>query len=168
MGDDVMVRAFADDVGMVMKHSTSHVGRVMDIYKDLSLFSGLKLNLEKTVIIPLWDEAEDSPKEVLTKVCTDCKSMVYSNFGIYLGFAVGPGRNNHQWAKAADKYITRAYVWKESHQSLHYSAVIYNICVSTVLAYIWQLASPSDEVLTAESKAMAKLVPGPGMWVTTH
>ncbi|MFM7980972.1 MAG: hypothetical protein ACKPKO_16815, partial [Candidatus Fonsibacter sp.] len=34
--------------------------------------------------------------------------------------------------------------------------------------YIWQLAPPSYDVLAAESKALAKLVPGPGMWVTKH
>ena len=62
--------------------------------------------------------------------------MIYSSWGTYLGFAVGPTRHEHMWQKCMEKFASRATNWKDSHQGMRHSCIIYNVVVVTVLSYI--------------------------------
>ena len=115
---------FADDVGMVLSNSTKRIEEVFRIYSQFALFSRLRLNLAKTVIIPLWDWAEIDPKSLLAASCALCREVCYSTHGTDLGIEVGPGRQAQIWSKAIDKFQARATAWKDAHQSLHYSCII--------------------------------------------
>ena len=53
------IRAFADDVAMVLEDSSTSLQNTVDIYENFGLFSGLNLNWRKTVLIPLWDDEQD-------------------------------------------------------------------------------------------------------------
>ena len=128
-GDNV-IRAFADDVAMIVEDSIRHFDTAVDIYKQFGSFFGLNLNWSKTIVIPLWEDSIEQAKKELNSACPDSAAMDFSAWGTYLGFAVGPDRNRHIWTKAKDKFATRAIVWKESHQGLHFAATTYNVFVN--------------------------------------
>ena len=49
----VTTRAFADDTALVLR-DTLQLGSVLEIFDQYAEFSNLKLNLGKTVVIPLY------------------------------------------------------------------------------------------------------------------
>ena len=92
--------------------------------------------------------------------------LVYE--GTYLGFCIGPARNNTMWSKALDKYKQRVDLWSHTHIGLFLSAQTYNIFSLPVLMYLGQLAEPCQEVYEAEASALTKLTSGPGTWRTMN
>ena len=65
-GCDVCIRAFADDVGLVINDICTHLPKILHTCERLIAFSGLALNLHKTGVIPSgaprWMKPEtDSP-----------------------------------------------------------------------------------------------------------
>ena len=51
---EVVVRAFADDIGIVTPNFHSTADTLSRIFREFARLSGLKLNMPKTVFIPLW------------------------------------------------------------------------------------------------------------------
>ena len=163
-----IIRAFADDVAMIIDDSIRHLRDAVEIYKQFGSFSGLNLNWGKTIIIPLWESTLTQCKELLCMSCGDCSTMTFAYWGTYLGFAVGPERCDHIWSKATDKFALRANIWKGALQGLHLAAMTYNIFVVTILSYIWQLTPVCMKVLDEEKRALRKVIPGPGNWIQPH
>ena len=106
-----LVRAFADDIGMVVQNTRLTLPALFEAFGKFACFSGLNLNFKKTVCIPLWAESMDGIKEKMALLHEACKHIAYDDHGIYLGFAVGPGRNRIQWQKASDKFFQRDVTW---------------------------------------------------------
>ena len=50
---DSTIRAFADDVVMILADAPRSMAKAFHIYKEFAHFSGLRLNHAKTVVIPL-------------------------------------------------------------------------------------------------------------------
>ena len=150
---------------MIVENSIQQFDTAVDIYKQFGSFSGLNLNWGKTIVIPLWTVPIELAKKELNSACHAAAAMDFSFWGTYLGFAVGPDRNKHIWTKAKDKFATRAMVWKESHQGLHFAAMTYNVFVITIISYIWQLAPVGKDILDEEARALRKINPGPGHWI---
>jgi hypothetical protein len=138
---------------------------ILATYDQFASFSGLNLNLHKTVVIPLWEVSTKEARYLLVVSSPKAKDMSYASCGTYLGFAVGPTRQEHMWQKCMEKFTSRATTWKDSHQGMHHSCTIYNVFVVTVLSYIWQLSAPPQEALSLEKMAVRKLFPGPGAWI---
>eukprot|EP00972_Heterocapsa_arctica_P043452 6415435-Heterocapsa_arctica.AAC.1 len=55
-----LLRAFADDTAMVIPHFHKVADGVLATFRDYAVMSGLKLNVSKTVIIPLWPLCMDA------------------------------------------------------------------------------------------------------------
>jgi len=49
-----IARAYADDNAMVVWDFPREGSGIIAVYKEFGLFSGLQVNIPKTVIIPLW------------------------------------------------------------------------------------------------------------------
>ena len=105
--DGTCIRAFADDVGMTLPDVSTHLSSVLQVYEQFASFSGLSLNLPKTVIIPLWevDLAED--KRALASMVPRAGRMSFATRGTFLGFAVGPTRQEHMWENCLGKFQSR-------------------------------------------------------------
>ena len=162
---DATIRAFADDVGMVLPSVTRHFSRVIQVYADFARFSGLRLNLHKTVVIPLWQDSLDVARTLLSQHSPEALHMDFARQGTYLGFSVGPDRQSGLWKKALDKFQNRVMSWQSAQLSLHQACLSYNTFIVTVLSYLWQLSSPPQDVRALESLALRKLAPGPGNWI---
>ena len=54
LGPHGMLRAYADDIAMVIMNYQCSIGALAQVFDQFSKVSGLKLNINKTVLIPLW------------------------------------------------------------------------------------------------------------------
>jgi len=157
-------RAFADDNAMVVSNLWQEAPGILSVYREFEGMSNLKLNLAKTVIIPLWPCDVNSVKRTIRNDMPQWASAAVELCGPYIGFQVGPRRVGTEWTKALVKYSDRAKVWSSLHLGMQYNARVYNTFVCTVLAYLWQVCELPSRILAAEGKALAMFTPGPGSW----
>ena len=159
-----LVRAFADDIGMVVQGTRLTLSAIFEAFGKFARFSGLNLNFKKTICIPLWADTTKNIRDDMSLLHEACRDIAYDDHGTYLGFTVGPGRCRSQWHKASDKFLQRAITWRAAGQGLHHACTAYNTFVVTVLSHLWQLTPPHPELLRLEKLALARLLPGPGNW----
>ena len=119
-------RAFADDVGIVLPDAPTNIGRALRVYEDGALFSGVRLNLSKKVVIPLWLTTLQDARSLLARACNLADSLAYAHSGAYLGCAVGPERHKDTWPKAISKCQARAIPWKAARAGFRHGCLIYN------------------------------------------
>ena len=112
------VRAYADDNAMITDNF---------IHREFAQISNLRLNLPKTVLIPLWPHQPEQLKKTLLRddMPEWCAAEVAS-WSRYLGFAVGLGRGTHSWDKALPKFRSRVGMWSSQKLGMHYTAKVYN------------------------------------------
>jgi len=135
------------------------------LYKDFVAVTCLKLNLPKTVLVPLWPcEASQVRRMLITSDHPEWASCEVKSWSKHLGFALGPGKANHSWDSALKKFRERANLWDASHLGLHFTARAYNTFVFSVLSFLWQLEEVPEEVFKAEEQVLQQLTPGPGTW----
>ena len=106
-------RAFADDTAVVIS-DLRFLSLLLQVYVEFGAISNLYLNMDKTVLIPLWWEVgvdgNDKTRED-TLACIRARILaahpswataIFSWYGIYLGNATGPGRRHGYpgWIKA--------------------------------------------------------------------
>jgi len=138
---------------------------VLSIYKQFGLFSGLRVNVPKTVVVPLWASSLASIKSnLIADMMPEWHAVDLSYSATYLGFGVGPGRDSSMWAKALDKYHKRIDLWSSTKIGLFYTARTYNTFSIPTLTFLGQLAEVPDEAFAMEASALRKLTPGPGSW----
>ena len=106
-----LVRAFADDTAVVMQALMRDSALLDNIFMEFGHASGLHLNLQKCIIIPVGRHSHDSIVLSLQSSSARWTRMTFADWGRYLGFAIGPGRDRHQWASALGKYEQRAHQW---------------------------------------------------------
>jgi len=158
-------KAFADDIGAVLPVWDVD-GRVAErIFEEFKEMSGLELNIEKTVGIPLWEENLGDITQTLRNSPRPWNNMCIADRGTYLGFVVGPGRGDTCWEKPVKKYSGRCKIWGSSGTGLQFSTLAYNTFAASTLGYVAQLAVPPEEVLANEAMGLKCMLPGPNKWV---
>ena len=108
---DCMVRAFADDTAMTLADFHKHADAIMKVFRDYGAFSGLRLGMQKTAVIPLWKYNASSFNIFLRDTLPEWSRAQTADKGKYLGFVIGPGRGQHSWSTAVSKYKRRAQQW---------------------------------------------------------
>ena len=103
----------------------------------------------------MLDDLHRQPEWCAAEVCT---------WSLYLGFAQGPGREDHSWDKPLSKYAARVGMWSCNTLGMHYTAKVYNAFAFSTLSFVWQITDVPSTALDAEKIALSKLTPGPGMW----
>jgi hypothetical protein len=109
-----LTRAFADDTAAVLKNFFESMPGVAGLFGEYAKISGLYLNYSKTVVIPLWLPQEKDYREVgklLAGLGKDWEQVLVRSCAKYLGFLVGPGRDDEVWTKTADKWAARSRSW---------------------------------------------------------
>ena len=129
---------------------------------DFGGISNLTLNLNKTVVMPLFPLPNLSEaKDILIQTIPSWSEAQFSYCAKYLGFILGPEAGDKSWQEAVTKFQKRAQSWSEQHIGLHCTAVSYNIFALSVLTYLAQLIAPPKYILDAEQEALRKIAPGP-------
>ena len=86
--------------------------------------------------------------------------------GTYLGFSVGPSKEDSSWDKALKKYADRAVTWGAIHQGLHIGIYAYNTYVVSVLSYLAQLEQPPEKSHRIEKATLRTIALRLGNWVS--
>ena len=168
LGPDVQIRAFADDVGLVL----TDVGRQLPILaaalEEFGAMSGMQINLPKTVGIPLWDAPLEEASAVIAAAAPAWAALPLKRSGTYLGCVVGPDKTETLWSSASKRFRERVEGWPWSSMGLHFATVAYNVYALPVLAFTAQTAQPTQSVLELEGWALRRAAPGPGAWATSQ
>ena len=90
--------------------------------------------------------------------------VLTKSFAKYLGFFIGPGRDDSIWAKPVSKWLLRVRGWKGHALGLQYSALVYKVFCASVLSFPAQLEPVPDAVHAQEEAAMLALAQGPKAW----
>ena len=82
-----LVRAFADDTGVVVPDFASYAPTIMSIFQEFAKISNLALNLSKTVLIPLWESSADSiSADGFEVICLT--GLVWKSLGQHVTWAI--------------------------------------------------------------------------------
>ena len=168
-----IVRAFADDTAAAIQNIYEKLPDVAKLFENYAKISGLELNLGKTLVVPLWRKGEEAEQEieeydelrqVLRKLGGGWEKVQIRTCAKYLGFVVGPGRDEHVWDKSVSKWEARAASWAGKGIGLQLSAMVYNTFCASVLGFLQQLVEIPVHVLNKEEEVMLKLASGPYEW----
>jgi hypothetical protein len=165
--DRGLTRAFADDTAAVISNFFEDFPRIAAIFGEYGEISGLHLNYSKTIIVPLWMEREldyGLIKDVLDQCGDGWRDILIRSKAKYLGFLVGPGRDDSIWDKPCRKWIQRTTAWSKSECGLQYSAMVYNVFCASVLTFLAQLLIPPSSILDNEGSTMRIIAKGPTLW----
>ena len=159
-----MVRAFADDIGLVVEEWAREWSTAQGIFQEFATMSGLELNVPKTVCIPLWPKGiQDIPNDP-SYSNSIWKDIDTSMSGTYLGFSIGPGKGTSSWNKPLAKYTKRVEKWKSLGAGQQFAVVAYNSLALSTLLFIAQLENPPEQVLREEVAGIRRTLGGPGNW----
>ena len=101
----LVARAFADDTAAVSEALATEADSIMRTFQEYGSMSGLHLNLQKTVVIPLADVDPAAWGDRFTAAHPSWTGVQFATWATYLGFAVGPGKADHSWDKANTKLV---------------------------------------------------------------
>ena len=73
------IRAFADDIGLVVEEWARDCGIAEKIFNEFATMSGLELNIPKTVCIPLWPEGVEEIHRDPTFTNSVCDNLNVTN-----------------------------------------------------------------------------------------
>jgi hypothetical protein len=162
----ITLRAFADDIGLVVQH-ISHLTAVQFDFLAFAKISGLHLNLPKTTLVPLWESTVEAVTHFLRDDYPCLARMTVSYAAKYLGIWMGPLGAAQSWMEPLAKYQKAVRRWSQGSWGLHLATLVYNVYVSSILGFVAQFHAPSKEILDAENNALRCFVRGPGNWCTT-
>ncbi|CAK0898228.1 unnamed protein product [Prorocentrum cordatum] len=156
--------AYADDAALVIDNITEQGPRLARLFDEFSRISGLDLNLGKCIVIPLDGGNTTEFQQQLAQNVPAWGQMQVRLKGKYLGFIIGPAKEEESWREPLEKYVSRCRVWYNIGEGLQYSALVYNTFVASVLTFVMQLERLPDESLTRESQVLQQMAKGPGGW----
>ena len=90
MFPDATFRAFADDIGAVVPHIRQEWGDIVATFTGFAEISGLHINPEKTVIMPLWHSNENQIRLEPWFANTEWNHVKVEYKSKYLGIVIGP------------------------------------------------------------------------------
>ena len=164
--EDEVIKAFADDTAVVIKDYTRTLPTLCMLFTEYEQISGLALNVNKTVFIPLWQFSVSSLRNLVHENCLLWKNICTAAAGKYLGFFIGPGAGKDSWNKPLRKYVKRAEMWTSLHLGMYFNARVYQMFIATVLGFVKQLEACPEDLDEYHRKALRLLAPGLGTWAT--
>ncbi|CAK0856475.1 unnamed protein product [Prorocentrum cordatum] len=125
--------------------------------------SGLHLNLQKSVVIPLWEWPLDAAAQEWSNRMPEWSSMLVSHSGSYLGFQVGAGED--AWAAPVKKFRETVIAWAERGWGMCLTVLAYNTYILVKLMYVARLQGCFKDWPATEVLALQRLFPGPAGWL---
>ena len=115
-----VIKAFADDIALVVDNVGIALGVLQDIFRELELVAGLGLDKPKCLLIPLWVADHRAVSMAIARNFPFWGGFSVNSHGTYLGVELGPGSDDHYWRKAITKYIDRSKQWSQLGLGLQY------------------------------------------------
>lgn len=160
--DTVLVRAFADDIGIVLRDRATQLPKLAEILKEFGDISGMKINLKKTEGILLTNEAPEDVRAEIATYCQEWGELPLVRAGKYLGYYVGPDKSRSQWLEVHSKLLERSDQWDWRSSGMHFASIIYNTYLATIPSFKLQLTDLTEETKSIEKIIMRKAIPSVG------
>lgn len=162
---DGKVRAFADDTAISVRDFLTILPGLASEFRDLELASGLGLNIDKTVVSPLHRVDLPQLRELIERTSPDWAGVTCSYTAKYLGFWMGPGREELQWRKVEEKMLRRARSWAAAGLGAFFTSEAYRIYIASIAGFLGQLAPIPSTWRRVEQDLLQILFPGPRRWL---
>ena len=124
----------------------------------------MRLNISKTVVIPLFHADLSTLKTTVASQCPGWGGLQFKYAAPYLGFYLGPERGEKAWEEPLRKASSRAVGWGQSSSGLFHAAVAYKVHVLSTLTFIAQLERLPSGWADVEEGMLRAMVRGPGQW----
>ncbi len=164
---EMLIKAYADDTALLTDNLERDVGQLEELFNNFAIISGLKLNIAKSVVVPLAPDKDAIIKDMLYRTAPTWGGMQLSLSAKYLGFYLGPGRGKLSWEKPMQKFKERINVWQNKGVGLGWSARAYNTFILPVLSYVAQLEELTDGLIDSVDKSILKMAKGPRAWASS-
>ncbi len=138
------VRAYADDTALVVQDFAEAAGKLEATFTEFETVAGLKLNMAKSVVVPLNANTYDDFEALKSRTAPGWAAMPVRLAAKYLGFQVGPGKEDSSWKAPYKKYCSRVGIWQDQPLGLYWDTRVYNTFAIPTLGYICQLESPRN------------------------
>ena len=166
MGNQGVARAFADDTAMALKN-IGDLNYLLEIFDDYGDISNLRLNLAKTVVIPLflpqnWLEA----RRIVLGTVPRTELMKITLSAMYLGVHLGPEGFLQGWQAPIAKFTERINKWGSIFLGVLGDTKTYKIFCFSVLQFYLQFYELPEGITNLEKKASARIFKGPGKWIS--
>ena len=87
LAPEVLIRAYADDIAMVLPAGPPATGVLEQIFAEYASFSGLRLNFRKCVVVPLAPDQTDQYADLIGRYAPTWYAMKFETQAKYLGFS---------------------------------------------------------------------------------
>ena len=165
---EARVRAYADDTALVHAAIFQHIGALQDMFIEYERISGLRLNIDKTVFVPLFRYDRDEVRRRLTREAPLRGALPIQDKAKYLGMVVGPGRGTSSWDAPFRKFMERAVLWGQMGVGLLHTFLAYQVFVCSVIMFVAQ-PDPLPRTFEAiELQACRALFRGPKDWFSVE
>ena len=134
---------FADDLAAACDRPGDLL-KVLNIFRDFTSLSGLKINEKKTVIVAERDRWANT-RHFLDFFASGWKNVALADNGVYLGIRFGRVTTEMIFEKAMKKFRKRFSDYRPLFKSLpiHKRTLLANVFLLTLFSYVGQHASSS-------------------------
>ena len=161
-----VVRAYADDVAIVMARFLAEVGALQMTFADWALASGMDLHAGKTMVVPLTATPFGVFRAAMVAAAPLWAAVQVRAAAKYLGFQLGPGRGHSSYGAPLAKMESRALTWASMELGLFHAVEAYRVFIFSVVLFVAQLDPLPPGFAATERRVWARLAPGPGSWIT--
>ncbi len=123
--DEVFCRAFADDVGLILKDRRRVLPKFAQVLSDFGDISGMQVNTVKTEGARLAGEALEAVRREIVELSPARAGIPLGRSAKYLDYYIGPTTAQLQWQEAQAKILDRSHLWDWKKSGLHFASVIY-------------------------------------------
>ena len=89
---ETVIRAWADDMAFVFSDNRGKLGSLQLFFLELQRVAGLRLNIQKTVVVPFWQARDNEIRDILISQAPGWGGIKIADAMKYLGVMMGPGR----------------------------------------------------------------------------
>ena len=165
---EVLVRAYADDIGLVVPRGPGSCGGLSTIFAEYGLVSRLRLHFGKSVLVPLSLHPHEDIRQAVAAVAPLWGALTIAGHAKYLGFLMGPTRGDHIWDGIFTKMSERAQLWKNIGGGLLTSLEAYRMYILPLAGFAAQLLDLPPRWQRVQQHLMVTLCPGARGWATPH
>ena len=131
------VRAFADDIGIVLNDVRSNLKDIASLFEEFLRFSNLHLNISKCIAVPLQrGEIFDHVfSALIASLVPSWSGFKVQDAAEYLGFLLGPGSVGKTWSSAVKKASDAMLRWRNLHTGFFFNLLASNVYILHILLF---------------------------------
>ena len=160
------LEAYADDIALILHNCWEELGELFRIMDEIFAATNLRINLEKSVIIPLFAAKLEKVKERIGQIWPHLAALEVAECAKYLGFWVGPiGSNESSWKKPAIKFSERCTTANSLGNGKTTAIAGANMYGYFILSYVAMLREPTEQLIKLSEHLNRVLLGGPYRWL---